>query len=156
MIARFSMSAAVGRRLREIGIPRRVPLERLAAQTGLRPAVLLAIEEGDERPTLTTLDRLARQLSVSVVELVESARGPARAPDPNVEAMGLERIAHAVTALPTRLGDKLEAVELEVVKHAMSVCGGNRSAAARLLGIERKALIRRWDKTRRRAARRGG
>jgi transcriptional regulator with XRE-family HTH domain len=152
-----ALSVAVGRRLRELRLEAGVPLDRLAAQTGLRPRKLVGIEEGTEKPTIATLDRIARGLQVPLVELVTSARTkrpkaatPQREVQPASGApRSLEAIARAITSLPASVGDKLEAVDLAVVEHALAVCGGNRSAAARLLGIERKAVIRRWVKMKR-------
>jgi len=65
----------------------------------------------------------------------------------------LDRIARAIVELPADLGSKLDAAEVAVVRHAMLVCDGNQSAAARLLGIERKALVRRWQRIRRESKR---
>ena len=70
----------------------------------------------------------------------EAQRKPARAVDARP---ALERIGREIAKLPGDLGDKLEAAEAAAVKHALHVCAGNQSAAARLLGLERKALARR-------------
>ena len=61
----------------------------------------------------------------------------------------LERIGREIADLPESLGDKIDAAEAATVKHAMHVCAGNQSAAARLLGLERKALVRRLAKAQR-------
>ena len=45
-----------------------------------------------------------------------------------------------------RLGSKLDVIERAVLHHAIEVCGGNKSAAARLIGVDRKALERKWDR----------
>ena len=42
--------------------------------------------------------------------------------------------------------NKLEAVTDALIAHAMAVCGGNKSAVARLLGVHRKAIERRTEK----------
>jgi two-component system response regulator HydG len=56
------------------------------------------------------------------------------------------KIARAILALPERLGSKLELVERAVLHHAIESCGGNKSAAARLVGVHRKHLERKWDR----------
>ncbi len=58
----------------------------------------------------------------------------------------IDRIARALLALPERVGSKLDAVERAVLHHAIESCGGNKSAAARLLGVDRKSLERRWER----------
>jgi DNA-binding NtrC family response regulator len=57
-------------------------------------------------------------------------------------------LAPIVVGLATS-GSKLAAVERAVVLHAHATCGGNVSAAARLLGIDRKAMERKLAKARR-------
>jgi DNA-binding NtrC family response regulator len=61
-------------------------------------------------------------------------------------AAEVDRIARSLLSLPERLGSKLEVMERAVLHHAIEVCGGNKSAAARLVGVHRKALERRWDR----------
>jgi DNA-binding NtrC family response regulator len=53
----------------------------------------------------------------------------------------LEAIAKMTVDLPT--GEKLREVERSVLAHAMATTHGNVSAAARLLGLDRKALERK-------------
>jgi DNA-binding NtrC family response regulator len=60
--------------------------------------------------------------------------------------MEIDRIARALLALPERVGSKLDVVERAVLHHAIESCGGNKSAAARLLGVDRKSLERRWER----------
>lgn len=61
-------------------------------------------------------------------------------------AAEVDRLARSLLSLPDRLGSKLEVIERAVLHHAIEVCGGNKSAAARLVGVHRKALERRWDR----------
>ncbi len=61
-------------------------------------------------------------------------------------AAEVDRIARSLLSLPDRLGSKLEVIERAVLHHAIEACGGNKSAAARLVGVHRKALERRWDR----------
>ncbi len=58
----------------------------------------------------------------------------------------VDRIARALLALPERLGSKLRVMERAVLHHAIESCGGNKAAAARLIGVDRKVLERRWDR----------
>jgi DNA-binding NtrC family response regulator len=58
----------------------------------------------------------------------------------------LDRIAERLLALPGRIGNKFDALERAVLSRAMTVANGNKAAAARLLGIERKAMGRRLEK----------
>jgi ActR/RegA family two-component response regulator len=60
------------------------------------------------------------------------------------------QLAEMILALPVK-GSKLEAVQCAVVTHALAVSRGNVSAAARLLGMERKALERKIARTKRRS-----
>jgi len=61
-------------------------------------------------------------------------------------AAEVDRIARALLSLPERLGSKLAVIERAVLHHAIEACGGNKSAAARLVGVHRKALERRWER----------
>jgi ActR/RegA family two-component response regulator len=62
------------------------------------------------------------------------------------------QLAEMILALPEN-GSKMERVQDAVVTHAVAVSGGNVSAAARLLGMERKALERKIARARRAAKR---
>jgi DNA-binding NtrC family response regulator len=53
-----------------------------------------------------------------------------------------------VAVLRLSVDNKLEAVTDALIAHAMAVCGGNKSAVARLLGVHRKAIERRTEKAR--------
>jgi transcriptional regulator of acetoin/glycerol metabolism len=57
----------------------------------------------------------------------------------------LDAIAEAIIALPDSK-HRLREVEKAVVARALAKTKGNVSAAARLLGVERKALERRVDR----------
>jgi two-component system response regulator HydG len=57
----------------------------------------------------------------------------------------VDRLARALLALPDRLGSKLRVMERAVLHHAVEACGGNKAAAARLIGMDRKSLERRID-----------
>ncbi len=61
-------------------------------------------------------------------------------------AREVDTLAKSILALPLRLGSKLDIIERAVLHHAIETCGGNKSAAARLIGVDRKALERKWDR----------
>lgn len=68
------------------------------------------------------------------------------APGARAAAAGtLDEIARAILALPAG-GHRLRDVERAVVVHALLKTNGNVSAAARLLGTDRKALERRIER----------
>ncbi len=75
-----------------------------------------------------------------VVEALERGAGPRGAAAKGAEVV--EAVARRVTALDIG-GSKLEAIQRAVVFQALTECDGNLSAAARLLGMERKAFERR-------------
>ncbi len=79
-------------------------------------------------------------IDVAALELFAPERARARTPDE------IDRLARVILALPERLGSKLDIVERAVLHHAIEACGGNKSAAARLIGVDRKALERRWER----------
>ena len=58
----------------------------------------------------------------------------------------IDRIARTLLALPSNLGSKLDIIERAILHHAIEVSGGNKSAAARLIGVDRKALERKWER----------
>ena len=68
--------------------------------------------------------------------------GPSSASSSSSSVRGsLETIAKMTVDLPT--GEKLREVERSVLAHALATTHGNVSAAARLLGLDRKALERK-------------
>jgi DNA-binding NtrC family response regulator len=59
------------------------------------------------------------------------------------DGLGLRAAAQAILRLPVE--NKLAAIEEALVAEAMALSDGNKSAAARLLGVHRKAVSRRLD-----------
>jgi DNA-binding NtrC family response regulator len=59
----------------------------------------------------------------------------------------IERFAEWFLSQPGTEGSRLELVEHAILKQAIDRCGGNKTAAARLVGIDRKILERRWERT---------
>lgn len=70
-------------------------------------------------------------------------------PGPTLRADSLA--AFAAEILGSLPGNKLEAVEAALISQAMAISGGNKTAAARLLGVHRKSVERKLDKYKRRA-----
>jgi transcriptional regulator with XRE-family HTH domain len=143
------ISANVGRRLGELRVAAGLSPRRVATKAGLRVSALAAIERGMGSPSVRALDGVARQLRVSLSQLIREAQEKPKPKGEELKAL-LARVGRDVAELPNSLGDKLAAVEIAAVRHAVTVCRGNQSAAARMLGLERKALIRRWNRIRRR------
>jgi len=109
-------------------------------------ALLCAVSwPGNVRQLRNVIDRLGVFSDGEVVTpeavspLLEDSEATERAND-NGE-VGLAALVEAVLRLPVE--NKLAAAMDAIVAHAMGVCGGNKSAAARLLGVHRKAIERR-------------
>jgi transcriptional regulator with XRE-family HTH domain len=142
--ATSSLSVSIGHAIRRRRERAKRPIEWLAKKSGLDASTVSAIEIGSRQPSIDHLDRIAIALGTSAVTLVRNARTT-----PRVEAAPvterLDKIARVVLSeLPDGMGDKLDAVERAIVMHAMTITRGNKSAAARLLGVERKSLVRKW------------
>jgi transcriptional regulator with XRE-family HTH domain len=151
----------------------------VARASGLSAGELRSIEAGESHPSIAVLQRLASAVGASLLEVVRHADGKhadgkhadgkhadgSRRADgksriaastmalPTTAAMpsiGIEALARAILELPPNVGSKIEAVASATVLRAMVVCRNNQSAAARLLGMERKAFVRRLQRARRR------
>jgi DNA-binding NtrC family response regulator len=72
------------------------------------------------------------------VEVLEQLLGPAHTRG----AGSLERLAKALLALDTGEASKLDAMTKASVEQALAQAGGNKTAAARLLGVHRKTFER--------------
>jgi DNA-binding NtrC family response regulator len=59
----------------------------------------------------------------------------------------VERLADRILALPAGVDSRLDSVERAVLHRALELSAGNKSAAARLVGLERKTFERRWDRS---------
>ena len=94
------------------------------------------------RNIIERISLLAEEDVVDVAVLEELANPPA-AGNARIE---IDRMARSLLALPDRLGSKLDVIERAILHHAIEACGGNKSAAARLIGVDRKALERRWER----------
>ena len=100
---------------------------------------------GNVRELRNVIERIALLAESDAVD-VATLEELASAPTPGDARVEIGRMARALLALPDRLGSKLDVIERAVLHHAIESCGGNKSAAARLVGVDRKALERRWER----------
>jgi DNA-binding NtrC family response regulator len=100
---------------------------------------------GNVRELRNVIERLALLADDDVIDvpILEALAPEKPSPDGTAE---VDRIARALLALPERLGSKLQVIERAVLHHAVEMSGGNKAAAARLIGVDRKVLDRRWDR----------
>lgn len=130
-------SASIGRALRARRERESLSLARVARECGLTATELDDIESGRARPSIAVFDRIAHAVGSTLADLVVVA---SEAPEAR---LGLDDIARAIVELPNEVGPKIDVVEAATVLFALSVCNENQSAAARLLGMDRKAFVRR-------------
>ncbi|MFT3769842.1 MAG: sigma-54 dependent transcriptional regulator [Minicystis sp.] len=99
---------------------------------------------GNVRELRNVVERLALLADSDVIDapVLTELAGERPVADAAAE---IDRLARALLALPERLGSKLRVIERAVLHHAIESCGGNKAAAARLIGVDRKVLERRWD-----------
>ena len=98
---------------------------------------------GNVRELRNVVERVAL---LSETDLVDVAVLEELARETNDASREIDRIAKTLLALPSNLGSKLDIIERAILHHAIEVSGGNKSAAARLIGVDRKALERKWDR----------
>jgi DNA-binding NtrC family response regulator len=101
---------------------------------------------GNVRELRNTIERVAL---LTDAEFVDAAAIANLVGDRAAQAHAdVTSIARAILALPEQATPKLDAVEQAVLKLALEHAGGNKSGAARLLGMHRKAFERRWARER--------
>ncbi len=99
---------------------------------------------GNVRQLRNLIDRLAvfaeeDQITVDVLRPFLASNTETEKP-----VTSLEPIVRAILRLPVE--NKLAAIQEALIAEAMVLCDGNKSAAARLLGVHRKAVERRVEK----------
>jgi DNA-binding NtrC family response regulator len=94
------------------------------------------------RNAITRLAVLSRSEIVDVEELTELLENEVPVPSNKT----LDRVVRTLLATDLGSANKLQLLEEHAVRIALEMAGGNKSAAARLLGVERKALERRSTK----------
>jgi transcriptional regulator with XRE-family HTH domain len=151
-------SAVIARVIRAARERAGLPIARVARASGIKERELEAIEAGHARPSIAALDRIARALGSSLVQLLRSrdlaSRGGLEvraATSRSREKLGLPEIGRAIAELPVKRGSKIDAAASAAILYAMKACNENQSAAARLLAMERKAFVRRLIRARRRS-----
>jgi DNA-binding NtrC family response regulator len=100
---------------------------------------------GNVRELRNVIERIALLAEDDEIEPA-TLEALAQIPTAAVARFEIDRLARSLLALPDRLGSKLDVIERAVLHHAIESCGGNKSAAARLIGVDRKALERRWER----------
>jgi two-component system response regulator HydG len=98
---------------------------------------------GNVRELRNVVERVAL---LSETDLVDVAVLEELARETSDATREIDRIARTLLALPSNLGSKLDVIERAILHHAIEVSGGNKSAAARLIGVDRKALERKWER----------
>jgi DNA-binding NtrC family response regulator len=100
---------------------------------------------GNVRELRNVVERLALLADSDVIDVPVLTELAAERPAPDATAE-IDRLARSLLALPERLGSKLRVIERAVLHHAIESCNGNKAAAARLIGVDRMVLERRWDR----------
>jgi DNA-binding NtrC family response regulator len=99
---------------------------------------------GNVRELRNVVERIALLAESDVVDvpaLEELVR------DRGSDAVGeIDRMAKMILSLPSAARSKLDLIERAILQHAIEVSNGNKSAAARLIGLDRKALERKWER----------
>ncbi len=55
----------------------------------------------------------------------------------------IDRLTRSLLAVPEQRGSKFDLMEGAILRQAMAACGGNKSAVARLVGVDRRVIERR-------------
>ena len=66
------ITAAVGRRIRQIRLSRAISQEELAFRANLNPAYFGQVERGEKCPTIDTLFKIANALNIPLPELLQT------------------------------------------------------------------------------------
>ncbi len=93
---------------------------------------------------LRRIERMTPDRIIAVLGMLDASPSASAGANAGASASArgsLEAIAKMAVDLPT--GKKLREVERSVLVHALATTNGNVSAAARLLGVDRKALERK-------------
>jgi DNA-binding NtrC family response regulator len=90
------------------------------------------------RNVVERLNLLADSDQVDVATLQDLAEQ-----DSSRTAREVEKIVTAILTLPMHTGSKLDFIERAVLHHAIETSAGNKSAAARMMGVNRRSLDRR-------------
>jgi transcriptional regulator with XRE-family HTH domain len=142
-------SSLIGQSLRALRIASGRKPGQVAKAAKLTTTRLLEIENGSVRTAIATFQQIALALGTDLVDVVRDLERGNETVAPVAATLSLDQIAKSIVELSIKTS-KMEAVFAAVVAYAMKVTGDNQSAAARLVGMERKAFVRRLAKARRR------
>jgi DNA-binding NtrC family response regulator len=106
----------------------------------------LAPWPGNVRQLRNFVDRIAVFATDTVVTPEVLAHITRRQRARDAQGTRIQELARAVLALPEG-PDKLQQVEQVLVDEALRLADGNRAAAARMLGVHRKVVARRLERT---------
>ena len=143
------LSSSVGHAIQARRERAGLALVRVARESGVSVTDLRAIESGRTQASIGVLDRVAHTLGSTLADVVRGAWQADGAPGRPSSPLGVPEIARAIIELPDDVGSKVDAVTSVAVLRAMEESGDNKSAAARLLGMDRKVLVRRLGRARR-------
>jgi transcriptional regulator with XRE-family HTH domain len=136
--------------LKELRLDAGLSLGRLSKRVGLSVSALKRIEEGSAKPSAGTLIDLAGHLGTTPTEVLHHANEGEATRAKSSAVSGPEQVGRAILDLPGRT-DKLRVAVAAAVRVALEESNGNQSAAARLLGLERRAMMRRIGRSIRKA-----
>ena len=129
------------------------PAKRVAKAAGISVEQLLLIEQGRSTASLAVYQRVARALGTTLADVATWSMKSGPSPVAPSEAVRVADVASAIVRLQVD-GSKVDAAVDASVLEALRMTGNNQSAAARLLGMERKAFCRRMVRARRRSRKR--
>ena len=142
-------SKAVGRRLRAMRETSGKQRFLVAKRAKVTLAELDQIENGSASVSVGSIQRVAVALGTTLLDVIQQLSQPAsKRRHEDTEAPRLADIADAILRLQVD-GSKEDVVVGAMVDAAMKACDNNQSASARLLGMERKAFVRRLLSARR-------
>lgn len=117
----------ISRKLRELREAQRLTQEQLGEKAGLNPSFVGQIERGIRQPSITTLERLASALGVSLKVLFREADT-----DRDKALQDLEITLSSATARDIQFATRLVRVFLEAVE----ATSGNSEAASRNSNVQ--------------------
>jgi hypothetical protein len=140
----------VGGALRDLRVAKGLTVGAVQSKAGVWN--LANIEVG--KATIGELDSVARVFGTTLQALVERVKTPSPSGAPSVppSGQGLKDVADIVLMLPIK-GSKVDATVDTLVLEAMVRAESNQSAAARLLGMDRKIFVRRFQRAKKRIGR---
>jgi DNA-binding NtrC family response regulator len=100
---------------------------------------------GNVRELRNVVEQLSILAERSTIDRETLESNVAKRPRP-MESDSLEYLADRLAGMPGKLGGNIEALERRVLTRALEASGWNKSAAARLIGVERRVLDRWWQR----------